>query len=47
MLVNILMAFAFVFLCCAAIGVPSLPRISFGWLGMAFWAFAQFILPLI
>jgi hypothetical protein len=33
----VLLVFAFVFLCLAALNVPSHPRISWGWLGLAIW----------
>ena len=39
MLETILMVFALVFFCCAAANVPY-PRVSFGWLGLAFWVLA-------
>ena len=40
MLSTILMVFAFVLLALAAFWNPSPPRVSLGWLGMAFWALA-------
>ena len=44
MLGTILMMFAFVLLALAAFNVPSPPRLSLGWAGMACWALA-IILP--
>ena len=38
MLSIILMVFAFVLIVLAAFNVPAPPRLSLGWLGMAFWA---------
>ena len=38
MIGTILMVSAFVFLVLATLGVPSHPRLSLGWAGMACWA---------
>jgi hypothetical protein len=43
MLSTILMVFAFVLLVLAAFNVPCPPRLSLGWLGLAFWALAILI----
>lgn len=43
MIVTILMAFALVLLILAAFNVGQHPRVTLGWLGMAFWAAAYLI----
>lgn len=39
----VLMILAFVCLVLAGIGVPAVPRVNIGWLGMAFWVLAILI----
>lgn len=45
MLTTILMVFAFVFFLCAAVNVPSPPRLNFVGAGLACWVGAQLFGP--
>jgi len=43
MLTLILLVFAFVCLTLAALNIPTPPRVSLGWLGLAFWCLSILI----